>query len=310
MSKKNLLLGGILGVLLILAFAYNGPFAEWKNKIDKPDNFLAKLKVSDIDRMELSGKEEVVNIDKVGDVWKIEETKDFYVDNTIIDAAIKSLEDAKDSDLVLVSENTEKRSEFETSEKNGYSLKLKNGEEILAEFVIGKYGIESGSSYFSQIDSNNTYLVKSALRTAFGHNNWYNKNILTLDKEKINKIRFQYPSREFTIEKVSEEGGEESEWAGTLPYKFSINQEKIDKILDVISTMNAVNIPVQTFLGTGLEKNNIIVQVTGEDIDSVLMIGDDNGEEQYYIKRGDSDNIYLITKDQRDELEKRISDLR
>ena len=310
MSKKNLLLGGVLGVLLILAFIYNGPFEEWKSGLGKTSNFLANLKVSDINRIELAGKGENINIDKLGDVWKIEGTKDFNVESNIIDIMMKSLEDASSADLVLVSENLEKKSEFETNEEAGFSVKLKNGDEVLAAFVVGKNGSEINSSYFAQANANDTYLVKADLRTAFGHGDWYNRSILAMDKEKIDKIRFQYPSREFTIEKTSEEGSEESEWVGVLPYKFSVNQEKIDKILDLVSAMDASSIPAQTFDGTGLEKNNIIVQVTGVDIDSVIMIGDDNGEEQYYIKRGDSDNIYLITKDDRDELEKRISDLR
>lgn len=37
--------------------------------------------------------------------------------------------------------------------------------------------------------------------------------------------------------------------------------------------------------------------------------GANDGEELYYAKKGDSDNIYLITKEQRDELDKQIKDL-
>ena len=33
-------------------------------------------------------------------------------------------------------------------------------------------------------------------------------------------------------------------------------------------------------------------------------------EELYYAKTGDSDNIYLITKEQRDELDKKIKELK
>ena len=267
MSKKNLLLGGILGVLLILAFIYNGPFEDWKNDLGKPSNFLASLDTSAVNRMEIGWQNTNVVIDKIDNNWKIDGTKDFYVDSMVMNIAIEALKSARDAKLTLVSENAEKKSEFETDEESGYKLKLKNGDELLFEFVIGKNGNEINSSYIAQCGSDDTYLVKSSLRTAFGHDAWYNKTILELDKEKISKIRFQYPSREFTIEKTGEEGTETNEWAGVLPYKFSIDQEKIDTILDVVSNMNAVSVPAQTFEGTGLEKNNIIVQITGEDID-------------------------------------------
>ena len=124
------------------------------------------------------------------------------------------------------------------------------------------------------------------------------------DKEKITKIRFQYPTREFTIEKTDDK------WSGTLPYSFDVDEDKVDDILVIMSDLTAVKIPEQTFQGTGLDKHNIIIQAIGEDMEAVLMVGDDNGEELFYAKRGDSDNIYLITEKQRDKLNIKISDLK
>ncbi len=310
MTKKNLLLGGILGVLLILAFVYNGPFEEWKNNLGKPNNFLTDLDILAINKIELKGQGENIVINKIDDTWKIDGTKDFYVEEGVMGTVLDSLRSAKDSELVLVSENPEKKTEFGTSDEDALEVGLMNGDEILAKFMVGKSGSEINSSYISQDSADDIYLIKASLRSSLGHNNWYNKNILSLDKEKISKIRFQYPSREFTVEKDAKVDDGDSKWAGTLPYKFSVDQDKLNDIVDTLSNMTAVDIPAQTFEGTGLEKNSIIVQVTGENIDSVIMIGADNGEEQYYIKRGDSDNIYLVTKEERDSLEKRISDLR
>ncbi len=310
MTKKNLFLGGLLAILVALAFVYSGPFEEWKSELGKPDNFLAKLDVSDINRFEIEGQGGAINIDKIDTRWKIEDTKDFYITDSVINRAIESLKEAKKIDIALVSENKDKKGEFETSKESGYSLKLKNGEELLAEFIIGKSGNEFSSSYISEINSDSTYLIKSDLRSAFGHDEWYDKTILTLDKDAIDKVRLQYPSREFTIEKQSVSEDEKGEWSGVLPYKFSVDQEEIDKILDVVSELSASEIPEQTFEGTGLEKNLIIAQFLGENIDVTIMIGEDNGNELYYLKKGDSDNIYLISKEQKDELEKRISDLR
>ena len=78
-----------------------------------------------------------------------------------------------------------------------------------------------------------------------------------------------------------------------------------------MSNLTAISIPEQTFDNTGLEKNNIIVEATGEGINNTIMVGDaeDDEESRYYIKRGDSDNIYLITKEQRDALDNQIWDL-
>ena len=43
---------------------------------------------------------------------------------------------------------------------------------------------------------------------------------------------------------------------------------------------------------------------------NTLMVGDDNGEGLYFAKRGDSDNIYLISEEQRDVLDQTIRSLR
>ncbi len=309
MTKKNLLLGGLLAILLILAFVYKGPFKEWQASLGKPDNFLAKLDVDSINKIELERKGENINIDKIDNKWKIEDTKNFFVTEQIIGTALDTLREAKDSEILLVSENNKKKDEFEVNKENGCKVILKNGEEILAEFIIGKNGSDFNSSYIAEINFDSTYLIKANLRSAFDHDNWYDKTIFSFEKDKVNKIRFQYPSREFTVEKQAKEE-EDGEWSGVLPYKFSVDQDKIDKIVSIVSNLNATQIPKQSFEGTGLEKNLIILQLTGEDIDAVIMIGDNNGEDLYYAKKGDSDNIYLITKQQRDELEKRISDLR
>ncbi len=97
-----------------------------------------------------------------------------------------------------------------------------------------------------------------------------------------------------------------------MPYSFEVDEDKISEILNIMSSLNAISIPEQIFDNTGLEKNNIIVEATGEEVNNILMIGDAENEEEirYYAKRGDSDNIYLITKAQRDALDKQIWDLR
>lgn len=115
----------------------------------------------------------------------------------------------------------------------------------------------------------------------------------------------------------------EYEWKGVAPYEFNVNSDKIQNVLIMMSDLTAAELPEQTFEGTGLEKNSLIVQATGEGIDNTIMIGDlfvpqaehleevktQAQTELYYAKKGDSDNIYLITKEQKDILNNRIIDL-
>lgn len=307
MNKKTLKLAGILIILIVLAYLYQGPLADWRGNLGKPKNFLAGINAELIDRVEIAKNEKVTVLEKHGSRWKIAGTKNFYVEESMAASLIDNLKKAAQAEMELASANKEKKGEFQTDE-SGIKVKLYQGDDKAADFVIGKRAMDFASAYVSQPESGNTYLIKADLYGAFAVSDWHDKTIFSSDKEKINKIRFQYPDREFTAEKTTAGGADK--WEGAVPYKFGLNKDKIDEILDIMSNLTAVEIPEQEFTGTGLEKNLIIIQASGEGIENTIMVGNDNGEELYYAKKGDSDNIYLIAKEQRDELDKKIEDLR
>ncbi|MFH0923918.1 MAG: DUF4340 domain-containing protein [Candidatus Falkowbacteria bacterium] len=328
---KNIKLAIILIILIALAYFYQGPFKDWKSDLGKPDNFLAKIDASQIDKIEITKNGETAVLIRESDKWRIADTKDFYVEENLADSLNKALEEAISAEVELAGSNKDKKSEFKTDLEQGVKVRLfLNAENEIANFVIGKTGNDF-STYVSESNLDETYKIKINLSGLFSRDSWYDKNIFLSDKEKISKIRFQYPDREFIITKTQKHENTETletekleyEWEGISPYEFSVDENKIDEILNIMSNLIAAKIPEQTFDGTGLEKNLIIAQATGEGIDNILMVGGalQNGstalrdyganaeEELYYAKKGDSDNIYLITKEQRDELDKNIKDL-
>ncbi|MFH0891510.1 MAG: DUF4340 domain-containing protein [Candidatus Falkowbacteria bacterium] len=312
MNKKNLILGGILIILIAVAYLWQGPVQNWQESRKKPKNFLAGLNAEQISIMEISGKDNSVVLEKTGDRWKIAGTKDFYVSSNIAAELFSELNKAIKSDVLIVGEKKENQSKFETGE-SGVKVILKQGETALSEFIVGKQAGDFISSYLSLPDSDKTYMVKADLNGVFARDDWYDKTIFAANKDAINKIRFQYPGREFTIEKASSTNAAvHGQWSGSSPNRFSVNQEKAGKILDIMSNLSAAKIPAQTFDNTGLEKNSIIVEATGDNVKNTIMIGDASADDKdlYYAKRGDSDNIYLITKEERDELEKQTWQLR
>ncbi len=304
MDKKNLILGGFLIILIAMAYVYQGPFKDWRANLGKPENFLADININEINKIEVSQNEKVTILEKLEERWKIAGTKDFYVRDNIIGGMFDNLKQAAKEDLELVSANKDKKNDFQTNKESGVHVKLMQGEKVLMDFIVGKLASDFASTYISQPEAEKTYLVKINLNSSFDRDDWYDKTIFSSDKEKITRIRFQYPTREFTIEK------QDDIWTGILPYAFDVDEDEVDEVLDIMSNLTAAKIPEQIFAETGLDKHSIIIQAIGEDIDNIIMVGGDNGEELYYTKKGDSDNIYLITKEQRDELDKRIEDLR
>jgi len=303
MNKKNIVLGGVLLFLIFVAVGYEGPLKSWRQNSGKAKNFLASVEVDKINRIEIKSGTVKTVLEKQGDRYKIADTKDFYVNEEDTSALLSILREAVVSDLEVASKDNEKKRDFFVDEELGIKVELFQDGDTVAEFIVGKITSDYSGSFISQSDSEKTYRINSNLSGFFGKGDWYDYNIFTLDRTRVNKVRFQYPTREFTVEKTEE-------WKGTLPYNFSVNQEKIEKIVDIMTKLKAVSIPEQDFEKSGLADHSIIIQLTGDGIDNTLMIGNSDGEDAYYAKKGSSDNIYLISKQERDELDKQIWELK
>lgn len=307
MSKKTLFLGGVLLVLIALAYFYQGPLKKWQNSVGLEKNFLSSLRVSQIDRVLVSGPGRQFSFKKEGERWKTEESKDFYLAKDTAEEFFSGLEETAKAEMELVSSNKENKKEFQTDD-TGWRVKLYQGEKILADFIVGKQSADFLKVYLAPADSANTYAAETGLLDVLDEEEWRDQTIFSSAEENISKIRFQYPEREFTVEKKNEK------WQGTLPYGFPASEDKVKKVLEIMSGLKAVAIPEQTFSQTGLDKHLIIVQATGAGVDNTIMVGEEVKEGRYkgmyYAKRGNSDNIYLISKTERDELDKKVWQLK
>lgn len=264
---------------------------------------MSKFDAATIDRLVIGkgGVEE--GYEKSGEEWVLSGTKGIRAKKEIINGFLDELEASQNSRVMLVSANPAKKGEFRTDE-SGIKVVLSAAGREISGFVAGKTSPDFLSIYVSKIGSAETYSWQAGLSRYLSQADWKDDSIFSTDKDKIAKIRFQYPRSSFTIEK------QDGKWQGRSPWKFAVKQDKLDRLAGLMATLRAVEIPAQSFAGTGLEKHLIIVQATGEGIDNTIMIGDSNGKGSYFAKRGDSDNIYLISKQDRDELDKSISQLK
>jgi hypothetical protein len=303
MSKKNLILGGILIVLVAFAYIWSGPAKDWKESRGREKNFLADVSSGKVKKIEIekSNGTKIV-LEKSGESWKIGGTKNFYVSSETVTQLNAILSELGSKEIEVMSTSLDKKSSFGTDE-SGLKVKITE-EKNTFDFVIGKTAPDFSGSFISQAGSNKTFKISADLNSIFGREEWRDLTVFSFIKERTDKIRFQYPSRQFTVEK------KENKWAGILPKSFTVSEEKISTVLSVLEKLQAAKIPEQTFAGTGLEKHSIIVQVTGEGFDHTLMIGNCTKDNFCYAKRGDSDNIYLISKTDRDALDKKFTDFK
>jgi hypothetical protein len=302
MSKKNIILGTILIILVAFAWVWSGPIKNWQAGANKERNFLADIILDKVSKIEITKAGNTVALEKTGDKWKVGGTKDFFVGASVSAILNSALSEAGLKEISLAGSSEKKKNAFGTDE-SGTEIKI-NQEGKVIDFILGKNTPDFSGSYISPVGSSKTYEIKTDLNSVFVRDEWRDLAILSFSKDQANSIRFQYPGRQFTVEK------KDNKWAGVLPKPFSVTESKITEVLGVLANLQAVKIPTQDFKGTGLEKNNIIIQVKGKGFDNTLMIGDCTKDNLCYAKRGDSDNIYLISKTNRDALDKKITDLK
>jgi len=301
MNKKNLILGGVLIILIVFAYIYQGPVKEWRESRGLAKNFLAGVSLEMIDRVEIKKGGETVTLEKEEAGWKISGTKDFYVNEKVAESLTFALEKIGEKKLELVGKNIDNKEAFKTDE-SGIGIKIIQVDEEF-NFVVGKTTPDFSGSYICENGSEKTYRINLNL-IVFDQEEWRDNQIFSFMPERVNKMRFQYPDRQFWVEKM------EDKWKGILPWAFSVNEEKINEILETVGNLKAIKIPEQNFEGTGLEKNLVIAQIVGENIDETIMVGQESEGGQYFAKKGNSDNIYLISKEDRDILNRTTIDLK
>ncbi len=301
-NKKTIILAIVLVVLVALAYAYQGPVKKWQENFSKPTNFLGKVNVAKIDKI-IIAKNGETTLARQGDDWLVAGTK-FKVGKTVMTEALDKLDQASKAGLELVSTNKQKKSDFKT-DSTGVTLKLYEGGKEIVKFVVGKVGADYESSYIAQPEVDNTYLLKQVnLTYALDKDEWRDRTIFSGEATKINKLRIQQGSAQFSAAKSGDK------WTTADSKKIPLDKEKVEKIISLMTGLTAAGIPTQDFRAAGLEKNQLIVEAAGESIKNVLMVGNDNGKGEFYAKRGDSDNIYLISKSDRDELNRKIEQLK
>ena len=103
MSKTTLRLIIILVVLWGAAYIYKGPMQEENIQEENPANFLSEISTESISKIIVNRDGVTTTLTKENDKFKIEGTKNFYVNKETSKNIIETLENAKIAALELVS---------------------------------------------------------------------------------------------------------------------------------------------------------------------------------------------------------------
>jgi hypothetical protein len=301
MKKNNLILAAVLLVLIGLAFAYQGPIKAWRERASQPKNFLASIDFAKVDKVEIGPGGKTVLV-RQGDDWKVgTDKKAANASPGAIEQMLDQLKTAQQKPLELASTNKDRKAEFQT-DSSGIEVSFYQGDNKTI-IIVGKMTSDYASAYLSRPDDDSTYRAAQAnLQSVFAAEEWRDLAIFKGgDSAKVQKLRLQFPDKQFVLEKKGED------W---FEGKNKLNKDKVSKIIARMTELTAAKIPAQDFKPSGLDKSSLIIQATGGDVDNTLMIGKADAQKQYYAKRGDGDMIYLISQADRDELNKKPDQLK
>lgn len=296
-----------MAALLILAYFYQGPYQDWKDK--EGETLLPGVTSEDIVAADIEkNATTTVSLTRDEEGWRLADSKEFYVAEGVGEELNVALSGLLEESVQTVSADPERKREFSVDD-SGVKLVLHYGEEgeeerQQAEFRVGNVGPQPETSYVSRSEQEETYLVESPLAETVQRDRWGDPLVFDDEPEDVERVRFQYPDREFTVTR------EEEGWTFDSSYAGSVSSEEMEEVVNMMTYLTASDIPEQDFEDTGLDKHLIIVEASGEDMSNTLMVGEENEEGLYYAKAGKSDNIYLITEEQKDLLDRTAEDLR
>ncbi len=197
MKKNTYLLIGIFAVLVLAAIILMNRPGERNISADN-SQFLFAIDSVSVDKVVLQSPLSTVTLVKKGSEWFLSEPVEYRADQSSVTLLIhqsKNL-DAKE----IVSNNPDKRSIFQVDSTGTLVRIFQNGQEHAA-FVVGKTGQSYAETYVRKAESNEVNVVKGALSRLFNKpvKDWRDKTVLTMPRETIRKISYQYSGEGFTL---------------------------------------------------------------------------------------------------------------
>jgi hypothetical protein len=195
--KRNVLLLGVFGVLLIVAYLVLQKPGEASSSGESTGR-LFEIDSLAVDKIEVKTAALDLSLEKKGVEWFIERPLSDKADQAAVANAIHEARTLSVSGMI--SSNPEKHPVFQV-DSSGTAVTVYEKGSAKAAFVVGKvspgftdtYVRRAGSNDVSSVTGTFGYVFNRALRE------WRNKTIFTVTQETIKEVKFQFGDTTFTL---------------------------------------------------------------------------------------------------------------
>ncbi len=196
--NKNTLLLGFLVLLALAAFLLMQRPGE-QSVEESAASLLFEIDSLAVDRIEVKSPSALVVLEKQGIDWMLREPVRARANQGTVATLIHDLKNVRSK--ATVSGNPEKQLMFQVDSSTGTLMKLfeKGAEKTV--FIIGKAGNSITDVYLRIASSNEVLLVDAPLSPISTRpiKDWRDRAIMTLPKEGIKNVKFQYGDTTFTL---------------------------------------------------------------------------------------------------------------
>lgn len=229
---------------------------------------------------------------KVKDVWQVKQNNQTHTAST--DAVEKLLDKVSKMKIETVSSRNPKNfAAFEVNTEKGIETTiLDSNNNSLAALVVGKSGPDLFSTYVRDKASNSVILTTGMLKTDFGKelSDWRDKTIYNLKSSDIT----EYTVTDNMTTRLKKEN---DIWLAAKPELPDISQKIVKEAINKFANLEAAGFAYDNNTNYGFNKpQKIITAALSGKNSQTLIIGKDKNAFQYFAKKKDHDNIYIIEK--------------
>jgi hypothetical protein len=311
MNKKTLMALGAFVALAVIAFvALRQP--ETGEKASDHPRPIPTLNPVEITTLDVTKKGVTTTIKNEGGIYKVTAPVTYPADATSAKNAFEALGKMDVSDLVTQQET--KQAEFEVDDKTGLHVVAKHDGKVLADLFIGK--AMGAGTMVRPAGSNDVWRASGITKFAFdkGPTEWREKGIITFSPAEAEKLDLvSKDGGKISLKKTGTKEGNEDKW------EVVSSAVKIDKLDNAVANgivSSLANWKTNEFAeGTtlaeaGLDAPALTVTVGLKAGKSVTaLVGAKKGDD-FYVKKADAPQIFLVKKYNLDKINKRPLDFR
>jgi len=197
MKRNTVSLLALLAVLLVVAYlVMQKPGEQSGSGLGSP---LLTIDSVAVDKLEIQSAKSHIVLEKRGAEWYLKEPIDYRADQMSVGTLIHDVKDLEVRNVV--SNKPEKFPIFQVDTASGLLFSIYEKGVKKDSILIGKMGASYTELYVRKLPSNDVDAVDAAIQYQLnrGTKEWRDKTILTVPKESIKEVQYQYGDTTFTL---------------------------------------------------------------------------------------------------------------